>query len=88
MYVKNYLSNYPGLAEKDYPRFDDFDHDRDGSISFQEYAAQMALMVQQADAEAQRGQGSRERAGAMGDLLGDGLRKGQFDRGGIYDGYR
>ena len=27
MYVKNYLSNYPGLQEKDYPRFEDFDHD-------------------------------------------------------------
>lgn len=27
MYVKNYLSNYPGLSEKDYPRFEDFDHD-------------------------------------------------------------
>jgi len=27
MYVKNYLSNYPGLTEKDYPKFEDFDHD-------------------------------------------------------------
>jgi hypothetical protein len=27
MYVKNYLANYPGLQEKDYPRFEDFDHD-------------------------------------------------------------
>jgi len=26
MYVKNYLSNYPGLQEKDYPKFEDFDH--------------------------------------------------------------
>ena len=32
MYVKNYLSNYPGLQEKDYPRFEDFDHD--GKCSF------------------------------------------------------
>jgi hypothetical protein len=28
MYVKNYLSNYPGLSEKDYPKFEDFDHGR------------------------------------------------------------
>jgi hypothetical protein len=49
MYVKNYLSNYPGLSEKDYPRFEDFDHDGDGYIGFQEYAQQMALTVQQAE---------------------------------------
>ena len=49
VYVKNYLSNYPGLTEKDYPKFDDFDHDGDGFISFQEYAQQMALQVSQAE---------------------------------------
>jgi len=49
MYVKNYLSNYPGLQEKDYPKFEDFDHDGDGYVSFQEYAQQMALQVQQAE---------------------------------------
>ncbi|GMH63895.1 hypothetical protein TrRE_jg9585, partial [Triparma retinervis] len=48
MYVKNYLANYPGLAEKDYPRFEDFDHDHDGFVSFSEYSQQMALQVQQA----------------------------------------
>ncbi len=46
-YVKNYLANYPGLTEKDYPKFENFDHDKDGFISFQEYAQQMALQVQQ-----------------------------------------
>ena len=51
MYVKNYLSNYPGMTEKDYPNFDDFDHNGDGQISFQEYAQQMALIVQQAEKE-------------------------------------
>lgn len=54
MYVKNYLSNYPGLAEKDYPMFEDFDHDKDGFVSFQEYAQQMALQVKQAEAEQKR----------------------------------
>lgn len=51
MYVKNYLSNYPGLSEKDYPKFEDFDRDGDGYIGFQEYAQQMALKVQQAERE-------------------------------------
>jgi len=54
MYVKNYLSSYPGLAEKDYPMFEDFDHDKDGFVSFQEYAQQMALQVKQAEAEQKR----------------------------------
>jgi len=54
MYVKNYLSNYPGLAEKDYPMFEDFDHDKDGFVSFQEYAQQMALQVKQAETEQKR----------------------------------
>eukprot|EP00560_Eucampia_antarctica_P005411 CAMPEP_0197836550 /NCGR_PEP_ID=MMETSP1437-20131217/29354_1 /TAXON_ID=49252 ORGANISM="Eucampia antarctica, Strain CCMP1452" /NCGR_SAMPLE_ID=MMETSP1437 /ASSEMBLY_ACC=CAM_ASM_001096 /LENGTH=213 /DNA_ID=CAMNT_0043442819 /DNA_START=68 /DNA_END=709 /DNA_ORIENTATION=- len=49
MYVKNYLSNYPGLSEAEYPMFDDFDHDGDGFISFQEYAQQMALQISQAE---------------------------------------
>ena len=56
MYVKNYLANYPGLAEKDYPRFEDFDHDHDGFVSFSEYSQQMALQVQQAEYEAYYGQ--------------------------------
>jgi len=61
MYVKNYLSNYPGLAEKDYPKFEDFDHDGDGFVSFQEYAQQMALQAQQAELEQLYGQGSSKK---------------------------
>lgn len=49
MYIRDYLSNYPGMAPEDYPRFEDFDHDNDGYISFQEYAEQMALAVQKAE---------------------------------------
>mmetsp|Transcript_6743 Transcript_6743/g.9877 ORF Transcript_6743/g.9877 Transcript_6743/m.9877 type:complete len:217 (-) Transcript_6743:122-772(-) len=47
-YVKNYLSNYPGLTEKDMPKFEDFDHDNDGSVSFAEYTEQMALQTKMA----------------------------------------
>lgn len=57
MYVKNYLSNYPGLSEADYPKFEDFDHDGDGFVSFQEYAQQMALQAQQAELEQMYGTG-------------------------------
>jgi hypothetical protein len=77
MYVKNYLSNYPGLAEKDYPKFEDFDHDGDGFVSFKEYAQQMALQVQQAELEQhaaqKKGGGKKEaqRAQALKELYGD-----------------
>ena len=60
MYVKNYLSNYPGLSEKDYPKFEDFDHDGDGYIGFQEYAQQMALKIQQAEREQLKSQSKKK----------------------------
>jgi hypothetical protein len=68
MYVKNYLSSYPGLAEKDYPKFDDFDHDGDGSVSFQEYSQQMALQAQQAELEQLYSPGGDQKAQAYNSL--------------------
>lgn len=69
MYVKNYLSNYPGLTEKDYPKFDDFDHDHDGFVSFAEYSKQMKIQAEKAARDAQRAaqsgnQAAAQRAGA------------------------
>merc|ERR1712071_561592 len=64
MYVKNYLA--------DYPRFEDFDHDGNGFISFQEYSQQMALQIQQAELEQyyaqQSGKGTNQ-ANAKADAL-------------------
>jgi len=51
MYVKDYLSNYPGLTEKDYPKFEDFDHDGNGYVSFEEYSTQMAIQAEKAELE-------------------------------------
>lgn len=69
MYVKNYLSNYPGLSEKDYPKFEDFDHDGDGFVNFQEYSQQMALQAQQAELEEMySSEQSNEKAKAYNDL--------------------
>ena len=95
MYVKNYLSNYPGLAEKDYPRFEDFDHDKDGYVSFKEYAQQMALQVKQAEAEQKRAQQSGSgsaaqkaglKASAVKSLLGEAKHSDNFDD--LYAHYR
>ena len=63
MYVKNYLSNYPGLSEKDYPRFEDFDHDKDGFVSFSEYAQQMAIHAQKAEQDQLYNDGSSSSSG-------------------------
>lgn len=75
MYVRNYLANYPGLEEKDYPKFEDFDHDKDGYVSFQEYAQQMEVQAQQAEmdqyyaqAQGQTGQKEAQKANALYDL--------------------
>jgi len=71
MYVKDYLSNYPGLTEKDYPKFEDFDHDGDGYVSFEEYSQQMAVQAEQAELEELYGKGSgngAQKAQAYNDL--------------------
>jgi Ca2+-binding EF-hand superfamily protein len=63
------LANYPGISEKDYPHFDDFDHDGDGYVSFQEYAQQMALQASKAEAEAHQSTGAdRQKQQALNDL--------------------
>mmetsp|Transcript_11155 Transcript_11155/g.20884 ORF Transcript_11155/g.20884 Transcript_11155/m.20884 type:complete len:261 (+) Transcript_11155:157-939(+) len=65
MYIKNYLSNFPGLTEKDYPRFDDFDHDGDGYINFSEYTQQMAAQAKKAEQDARRAAQSGSQAAAQ-----------------------
>jgi len=65
MYVKNYLANYPGLTEKDYPRFEEFDHDHDGYVSFTEYSQQMALQAKKSEQEAKRAAQSGSTAAAQ-----------------------
>lgn len=83
MYVKNYLSSYPGLSEKDYPMFDDFDHDGDGFVSFQEYSQQMAIVAAQAEQDTLAG-GDNQKAQAMNDLYNSAKQGG----GGRNDYYR
>lgn len=37
VYVKKYLSSFPELSEKDFPKFDEFDLNGDGIVSFDEW---------------------------------------------------
>uniref|UniRef100_A0A7S2R5Y4 EF-hand domain-containing protein n=1 Tax=Eucampia antarctica TaxID=49252 RepID=A0A7S2R5Y4_9STRA len=93
MYVKNYLSNYPGLGENDYPKFEEFDHDGDGYVSFQEYAQQMAVQVKKAEKEKRRadqqGVGSntaKQKAAALKGLYGDAKKGDSFND--LYANYK
>ncbi|EJK50853.1 hypothetical protein THAOC_30041, partial [Thalassiosira oceanica] len=57
-YVKDYLSNYPGLRPEDIPKWESFDHDYSGSITFEEYNQQMAKEIRKAQYRAAKGVGS------------------------------
>ena len=48
-YVRKYLSSFPELSERDFPRFEEFDLDGDGIVSFaewQKFLQQQKLMEQ------------------------------------------
>lgn len=47
-YVREYLVNYPGLRPEDIPRWESFDHDRSGTITFEEYNQQMMKEIKKA----------------------------------------
>lgn len=54
-YVKEYLMNYPGLKPEDIPRWDSFDHDMSGQITFDEYQQQMMKEIRKAQYRAAKG---------------------------------
>lgn len=47
-YVREYLANYPGLKSEDIPRWESFDHDMSGTITFDEYNQQMMKEIRKA----------------------------------------
>jgi len=51
-YVRKYLSSFPELSEKDFPRFDEFDMDTDGIVSFDEWQRYLQLQKQKEAKEA------------------------------------
>ena len=52
IYVKKYLSSFPELSEKDFPKFDEFDLNGDGIVSFAEW---QQFLVLQKEAEKTKG---------------------------------
>mmetsp|Transcript_35839 Transcript_35839/g.61117 ORF Transcript_35839/g.61117 Transcript_35839/m.61117 type:complete len:221 (+) Transcript_35839:237-899(+) len=47
-YVREYLANYPGLRPEDIPKWESFDHDMSGTITFDEYQQQMMKEIRKA----------------------------------------
>jgi len=54
-YVREYLANYPGLRPEDIPKWESFDHDRSGQITFDEYNQQMMKEIKKAQYRAAKG---------------------------------
>lgn len=52
IYVRKYLSSFPELSEKDFPKFEEFDLNHDGTVSFEEW---QLFLAQQKIEEAQKG---------------------------------
>ena len=67
VYVKKYLSSFPELSEKDFPKFDEFDLNGDGIVSFEEW---QKFLYQQKLQEAKKGKGATSSTStAYADLL-------------------
>ena len=67
IYVKKYLSSFPELSERDFPRFEEFDLDGDGIVSFEEWQQFLYLQKQKEAAAAAKGQ--QQQKGQYQDLL-------------------
>lgn len=67
VYVKKYLSSFPELSEKDFPKFDEFDLNGDGVVSFEEW---QKFLYQQKLLESKKGKSeSKSTSSAYADLL-------------------
>lgn len=62
-YIRNYMKAYPHIPPEDYPTFEDFDMDRNGLVTFQEW---QEYLYQQQLAEKQQGRSN----GAAQNLYG------------------
>jgi Ca2+-binding EF-hand superfamily protein len=65
-YVRKYLSSFPELSEKDFPKFEEFDLDHDGHVSFEEW---QKFLVQQKLMEQQKAKGTEKSNTAYDELL-------------------
>lgn len=57
IYVNKYLSNFPELSAEDMPKFDEFDLNHDGMVTFEEWQRYLKLQKAKDKAEAANGAG-------------------------------
>lgn len=68
-YVRKYLSSFPELSEKDFPKFDEFDLDGDGTVSFDEWQQFLYLQKQMEAQKAEKASKTGKDNQAYNDLL-------------------
>ena len=60
-YVRKYLSSFPELSEKDFPKFEEFDLNHDGIVSFDEWQEFLAQQkIKEAEKKAKEGSGGKD----------------------------
>jgi len=71
IYVRKYLSSFPELSEKDFPKFEEFDLDGDGIVSFDEWQNFLYLQKEMEKQKAEKGAktGTVQDKNAYNDLL-------------------
>lgn len=65
-YVRKYLSSFPELSEKDFPKFEEFDLNHDGIVSFEEW---QEFLAQQKLKEAEKAKEGTTKDSSYNDLL-------------------
>jgi Ca2+-binding EF-hand superfamily protein len=65
-YVRKYLSSFPELSEKDFPKFEEFDLNHDGIVSFDEW---QEFLAQQKLKEAEKAKEGAVKDSSYNDLL-------------------
>jgi hypothetical protein len=86
-YIRNYMKAYPHIDPSEYPTFEDFDVNRDGLVTFdewQEYLYQQQL-AEQAAADAQAGAGQQQAAAYAKQQAN--MYQGMYDTAGAAGGF-
>lgn len=66
IYIEKYLSSFPELSDKDFPKFSEFDVDKSGQVTFGEWQRYIEL---QKEIEAQKAASGALKNEAYSDLL-------------------
>jgi len=77
VYVRKYLSSFPELSEKDFPKFEEFDLNSDGIVSFEEW--QRYLQIQKAKEQSEKAAGKGGNTGLLDALYSTSAQADSFN---------